>query len=94
MTRGQLGRSVARVELAVAAISGFVLAPFLYLAAPASFEAGATSIQPMFVGPKGHETALAGIAIAGFLIGFAWMVRIYRANPEPDQRAWRYREQD
>jgi hypothetical protein len=87
MTRGQLGRSAARVELAVVAFSGFVLAPFLYLAAPAWHE-------PMFVGPNGDGTALTGIAVVGFLIGFAWMVRIYRASPEPDQRAWRYREQD
>ena len=34
------------------------------------------------------------LAAAGILIGFTWMVRIYRADPEPDQRAWRYRERD
>ena len=85
MTRGQLGRRVAKVELAVVAFSGFVLAPFLYVAAPASPE-------PMFVGANEQGPALTGIAIVAFLIGFAWMVRIYRADPEPDQRAWRYRE--
>ena len=88
MTRGQVGRSLARVELAVAAFSGFVLAPFLYVAAPGKLE-------PMFsTTPEWLETALAGIAVAGILIGFTWMVRIYRADPEPDQLAWRYRERD
>jgi hypothetical protein len=83
MTRGQLGRSLARVELAVAAFSGFVLAPFLFLA------------QPGFMGPPLPDWQIIGplvVAAAGILIGFTWMVRIYRADPEPDQRAWRYRD--
>ena len=88
MTRGQLGRSVARVELAVVAFSGFVLAPFLYVTAPGPIA------EPIFLGPGWHETELAGIAVVSYLIGFVWMVRIYRANPEPDQGAWRYRERD
>lgn len=87
MTRGQIGRHLARAELVVAAFSGFVLAPFLYVAAPGT-------IEPMFWAPEWQETALAGIAVAGILIGFTWMVRIYRADPEPDQRVWRYRERD
>jgi hypothetical protein len=88
MTRGQVGRSLARVELAVVAFSGFVLAPFLYVTAPGPIP------EPMFSRREGYETALAGIAIAGFLIGFTWMVRIYHGDPEPDQRAWRYRDRD
>jgi hypothetical protein len=83
-----MGRSLARVELAVAAFSGFVLAPFLYVAAPGPIA------EPMFSTHAWQETVLAGIAVAGILIGFTWMVRIYRAVPEPDQRAWRYRERD
>ena len=87
MTRGQLGRSVARVELAVVAFSGFVLAPFIYVAAPGG-------VEPMFSGPGWDRSAVTGVAVAAFLIGFTWMVRIYRADVEPDQRAWRYRERD
>jgi hypothetical protein len=32
------------------------------------------------------------IAALGLVIGLAWMVRILRANPEPDAAAWRYRD--
>ena len=46
----------------------------------------------MFNAHPWQETALTGLGFAGFLIGFVWMVRIYRVNPEPDQRAWRYRD--
>jgi hypothetical protein len=35
-----------------------------------------------------------GVGAAGIIVGFAWMIRIYRADPEPDQRVWRYREFD
>ena len=87
-TRGQRGRNLARAELAGAAFLGFVLAPFLYLAAPGEIA------HPMFGTPDWQKTALAGIGFAGILLGFLWMVRIYRADPEPDQRAWRYRERD
>ena len=84
MTRGQLGRSLARVELGVAAGTGFVVAPLLYIAAPGGME-------PMFYEHVWQETALTGLGFAGLLIGFIWMVRIDRTDPEPDQRAWRYR---
>ena len=85
MTRGQRGRNLARAELAGAAILGFVIAPFLYVAAPG------------FMGPPPPHWQVIGSLVggaAGILIGFAWMVRIYRADPEPDQMVWRYRERD
>ena len=78
---------MARAELAGAAFVGFVLAPFLYVAAPGG-------IEPMFSTPDWQKTALVGVGFAGILFGFLWMVRIYRADPEPDQRAWRYRDRD
>jgi hypothetical protein len=87
MTPGQWGRSVAKAMIAITALLGFVVAPFLYLAAPAT-------VEPFYAAPAWQEPALAGIAIASFLFGFAWMIRIYRSDPEPDQRAWRYRERD
>jgi len=84
MTRGQIGRSLARIELGVAAGICFVVIPFIYVAAPGKLE-------PMFNVHPWQETALTCLGFAGLLIGFIWTVRIYRANPEPDQRAWRYR---
>ncbi len=85
MTRGRRGRDLAKVELAIAAITGFVIAPFLFVFAPGS------------LGPPPPDLPLVGfggLGAAGIVIGFIWMVRIYRANPEPDQGAWRYRESD
>jgi hypothetical protein len=85
MTRGRLGRSLARVELGVAAGTCFVVAPFFYVASPG------------FMGPQPTHWQVVGslvVGTAGILIGFAWMIRIYRSDPEPDQRAWRYRERD
>jgi hypothetical protein len=85
MTRGPFGRSVARVEIGVAAGTGFVVAPFLSVAAPG------------FMGPPPPDWQVIGslvVGAAGILIGFAWMIRIFRADPEPDQGAWRYRERD
>jgi Flp pilus assembly protein TadB len=87
MTPGQSGRFVAKAMIVLTAILGFVVAPFLYVASPGG-------VEPMFAGPAWRETALVGIAITGFLIGFVWMIRIYRSDPEPDQKTWRYREWD
>jgi hypothetical protein len=42
--------------------------------------------------PEVQTAAILGVAAASFVTGFIWMVRIYRCDPEPDQRAWRYRE--
>lgn len=54
------------------------------------------TIGPMFdtppdilglpVGP-----VLGTVGSVGVVVGLAWMIRIHRADPEPDQHAWRYR---
>jgi len=83
MDRGQRGRRLARVELAGAAFLGLVVAPFLYVAAPG------------FMGDAPDwDTASLAVGACGILIGLIWMIHLYRADPEPDQRAWRYRERD
>ena len=60
-----------------------LLVAFLWIAAP------------QFMGQRENtwSTVLPIAAGAGVVIGFAWMIRIYRAsfNPEPDHRGWRYR---
>jgi hypothetical protein len=82
MTRGQLGRELARVELTVAAAI-IVMVGFLFVTAPAG-------TSPMF-GPPSSDLPY-GVALLGLVVGFAWMIRIYRGNPEPDPDIWRYRE--
>ena len=88
MTKGQRGRANAKLELGLAGFIIFVLEPFLFIAAP-RYMGGPMS------GPIGTTglliTVLPFAAYAAQLIALAWMVRIYRADPEPDQDAWRYR---
>jgi hypothetical protein len=48
--------------------------------------------------PRGRRDVnglfILGVAAAGCAIGYLWLHRIIRADAEPDQRAWRYRERD
>ena len=44
-----------------------------------------------FYQPPWYEVALPWVGAVGYLIGLGWMVRIYRADPEPDEPTWRYR---
>ena len=70
------------IWIAVIAISGtaFVtLFPFPHLS------------DPMFLEPPVWAKVLTALAVVGVIVGLVWMVRIYRADPEPDQKAWRYR---
>ena len=53
-------------------------------------------IQPgclcgMFYEPTWYEIALPWVGAFGYLFGLGWMIRIYRADPEPDEPTWRYR---
>jgi hypothetical protein len=82
MTRGQRGRELARRELAFVAFL-IVAAAFVWVARPGFM--GGTAWWEDWLAPAG---------LIGVLIGLVWMIRIYRADPEPDQRAWRYRQWD
>ena len=47
---------------------------------------------PGYMGPMpepGWADHIPIAAVIGQIVGLAWMVRIYRADPEPDQHAWR-----
>jgi hypothetical protein len=51
--------------------------------------------QPGFMGrpePQWYQVALPWAGAAGYLLGLIWMIRIYRADPEPDVPSWRYRD--
>jgi hypothetical protein len=85
MVRGRRGRVWGRLELILAAGVVFVVAPLVWLA------------TPLFPGLQPRADLLLaayGLAAVGLVGGFAWMVRIHRADPEPQQRTWRYRERD
>lgn len=83
MTRGQRGRQIGRAMMTFAVVVGIGIPVFLFLATP--------SFGPM-MGPRPLlSDALPVLAAVGIVVGLVWMVRIYRADPEPDQHAWRYR---
>ncbi len=89
MDRIQRARYLARLELTIALLaSGFTA--FLFFAAASS------GGSPMYVSDE-PPPFLAGqmvtrvLGIVGVIFGLVWMVRIYRADPEPDQRNWLYR---
>ena len=83
MTRGQRGRLISQLLFAVAA-GAIVSAAFLWVAAPGGS-------GPMFADRTG-EAITALIGATGAIVGLAWMIRIYQEDPEPDARAWRYRD--
>jgi hypothetical protein len=82
--RARRGRRLARIMFAGALMSLGIPA-FLFVAAPNSM--GQTGNDP---GPIG--LTVPAIAIVGLVVGFVWMVRIFRADPEPDAKSWRYRD--
>jgi hypothetical protein len=51
------------------------------------------SFSPMFYEPPWFAAALPWVAAAVYLFGLGWMIRIYRADPEPDPQTWRYRSE-
>jgi hypothetical protein len=79
---GLRGKAVARAMILFA-----VLLPLAILLAWIAQPAGP---EPMF-GPPWYAVALPWAAAVGYLTGLCWMVRIYRADPEPDEPIWRYR---
>jgi hypothetical protein len=81
--KARRGRASARALFtAVLILLAFVA--FLFLSLPHTF-------HPYFE-PGLMEWIAPGIGILGILVGLAWMVRILRADPEPDSSAWRYRD--
>lgn len=83
MTPGQRGRELARAEYA-AAVAATIVCALMVLGAPVG---PSPTFAPSY-------DALFLLAIAGLVIGFGWMTRIYRSNIDPDPHIWRYRERD
>ena len=76
-------RQLIRLELALA-IAAPLVGVFLYIAAP-NFQ-GRGLHEPWLI-----ETLLPWAAVGMFVVGFVWMVRLSRPDPEAGERTWRYR---
>ena len=74
-----------RAELALAVAVPF-LAGFLFVATP-----GGPS--PMFSGePPLVESLHLWAGVGLFILGFVWMIRLSRPDPEAGERTWRFRD--
>jgi hypothetical protein len=81
---GSRGREIGRSMIILAAAC-LPMALFAYVARPGFF-----GFQPRFLGLTVDEIALL-VGFGGMAVGLGWMIRIYRADPEPDEPTWRYR---
>ncbi len=78
-------RRLIRLELAIAFAAPIVLG-FLFVAAP-------PHSHPMFERePLLIQSLVVWAGVAMFIVGLVWMIRIYRADPEAGESAWRYRD--
>jgi hypothetical protein len=77
----RVGRSMIGASLVCPILIGFQ-----WVAQPGSI-GGMSFVEPWYVG------ALPWVAWAVYLIGLAWMIRIYRTSHlEPETSSWRYRD--
>lgn len=78
--RVERARAIARAEIGIA-VAWVALTLFMFAATP---------------GFMGHRSSLANlvplVAIGIQAVAMVLMVRIYRANPDPAQPTWRYRD--
>lgn len=93
MTRGQRGRLIGRVLLAIA-FGTVGLAIYLFIAVPGNMGPDPMTMTPPEVLGLPTGLVVLSVGIVGVVVGLVWMIRIYRADPEPDQHAWRYRSRD
>jgi hypothetical protein len=87
MTDGIAGRRLGRIMLWGTAFVIFVLQPLLFVAAPGAIG----SMFEQMVGPLTTTEAVTLVGIVGQMVGFVWMVRLYRSHLEGEHRFWRYR---
>jgi hypothetical protein len=84
---GRRGRAIARSMIVVAgALIPLML--FYLVAGPGSM--GGPMFEPRYFGLTLHAATLV-LGFGGMAAGLGWMIRIYRADPEPDEPTWRYR---
>ncbi len=79
---------LARFEFVVA-VTVVLLAVFVYIAAPGFVGGGRYYPSQGWWLPV---VVLPAIGIGGIVLGFVWMIRIYRPRHEDGERTWRYRD--
>lgn len=84
--RAHRGRALARNMFGAATVFVLLMAGFLFVASPNG--PSAMMINPV---PFTVDLALPALGVLGLIVGLAWMIRILRADPNPDAKAWRYR---
>jgi nitrate reductase NapE component len=89
MTPGQRGRWIGRGLIAIA-ILAIGLSALWVIATPGIMGSPMLS-DGARVGPLPAGALLLLVGAIGIVGGLVWMIRIHRADPEPDQHAWRYR---
>jgi hypothetical protein len=77
-------RRMSRLLIAIAIFLPIIM--FVAWSAQPGFTGG-----PMFGEPPWYQATLPWAAAAVYMFGLGWMIRIYRADPEPDRQTWRYR---
>jgi hypothetical protein len=82
---GLAGRAVAK-HMIIFAVLLPVAILLAWVAQPGHMGGG------MFDAPPWYEVALPWAGAIGYLVGLGWMIRIYRADPEPEEPTWRYRD--
>jgi hypothetical protein len=82
--RLQRAHFLTRAELAIA-IAAPLIAGFLYVASPGV-------IGVMFSEPPLLASLIPWVAVAAYVVGISWMIRLSRPNPEAGETTWRYRD--
>jgi hypothetical protein len=82
--RGLQGRRIARGLILLAIICGLGIL-FLWVAQPGFMD-------PMFTDVPWYVSIFPYLGFGSYLLGLGWMFRIYRAQPEPGDRSWRYHD--
>ena len=81
--RARSGRAAARTMF-IGVVMVLGIAGFLFIAAPNGSSATGGYSGPLVV-------LVAAVGVLGLIVGLIPMIRILRADPEPDTKAWRYR---
>jgi hypothetical protein len=68
----------------VVACASVILPALLLVASPKSMGGPLEPVTPTWT------WLLTGAGVFGLVIGFAWMIRIYRADPEGTRSSWRF----